>query len=43
MKITNFVRTQLIIFSVVTAIAMVAMAVLYIRIPAMAGLGGGWV
>ncbi|GAA3033078.1 MCE family protein [Gordonia defluvii] len=39
MKITNFVRTQLIIFSVVTAIAMVAMAVLYIRIPAMAGLG----
>ena len=39
MEITNFVRTQLIIFAVVTVIAMVAMAVLYIRIPAMLGVG----
>jgi len=39
MKITNFVRTQLIIFAVVTTIAMVAMAALYIRVPAMLGFG----
>ncbi len=39
MKITNFVRTQLLIFAVVTVIAMVAMALLYIRIPAMLGVG----
>ena len=39
MKITNFVRMQLIIFSIVTVIAMVAMAVFYIQIPKMFGIG----
>ncbi|GAB93280.1 MCE family protein [Gordonia rhizosphera] len=39
MKITRFVRIQLIIFSIVTVIAMVAMGVFYIKIPAMFGIG----
>lgn len=39
MKITNFVRGQLIIFSLVTVVAIVAMAVFYIRIPQMFGVG----
>lgn len=39
MKITRFVRIQLIIFSIVTVIAMVAMALFYIRIPSMFGVG----
>ncbi|ALG85926.1 MCE family protein [Gordonia phthalatica] len=39
MKITKFVRMQLIIFSIVTVIAMVAMAVFYIQIPKMFGIG----
>ncbi|MFT4124822.1 MAG: MlaD family protein [Gordonia sp. (in: high G+C Gram-positive bacteria)] len=39
MRITRFVRIQLIIFAIVTVIAMVAMALYYVRLPAMAGLG----
>lgn len=39
MKITRFVRTQLIIFAIVTVISLIAMAVYYIRIPQMAGIG----
>ena len=39
MKITHFVRVQLIIFSIVTVISMVAMAVFYIRLPQMFGIG----
>ena len=39
MKITNFVRTQLLIFSVVTVVAMLAVGILYVRIPQMFGLG----
>ncbi|GAB09717.1 Mce family protein [Gordonia araii NBRC 100433] len=39
MKITNFVRSQLIIFAVVTVVAMLAMAIIYIRIPQMFGVG----
>lgn len=39
MKITHFVRMQLIIFSIVTVISMVSMAVFYIRIPQMFGIG----
>ncbi|MFM9378662.1 MCE family protein [Gordonia sp. VNK21] len=39
MKITGFVRAQLIIFSIVTVISIVAMAVYYIRIPQMVGIG----
>ncbi|GAC57882.1 Mce family protein [Gordonia hirsuta DSM 44140 = NBRC 16056] len=39
MKITSFVRGQLLIFSIVTVIAIVAMAVFYIRIPQMMGIG----
>lgn len=39
MKITRFVRMQLIIFSVVTVIAMTAMAIFYIQLPKMLGVG----
>ncbi len=39
MKITGFVRMQLLIFSIVTVISLVVMAVFYIRIPQMFGLG----
>ncbi len=39
MKITSFVRAQLLIFSVVTVISIVAMAVFYIRVPQMLGIG----
>ncbi|QTI68750.1 MCE family protein [Gordonia polyisoprenivorans] len=39
MKITRFVRIQLIIFAIVTVIAIVAMALFYVRIPAMFGVG----
>ncbi|MGP3706898.1 MCE family protein [Gordonia paraffinivorans] len=39
MKITRFVKMQLLIFSIVTVIAMVAMALFYIRIPSMFGIG----
>ena len=39
MKITNFVRTQLLIFSVVTVVAMLAVGILYVRIPQMFGVG----
>ncbi|ASR04735.1 MULTISPECIES: MCE family protein [Gordonia] len=39
MKITRFVRMQLIIFSIVTVVAMVVMALFYIRIPSMFGVG----
>lgn len=39
MKITNFVRGQLIVFALVTVVAIVAMAVFYIRIPQMFGVG----
>ena len=39
MKITPFVRAQLIIFAVVTVIAVTAMAVFYVRIPQMLGIG----
>lgn len=39
MKITPFVRMQLLIFSIVTVIAITAMAVYYIRIPQMLGFG----
>ncbi|MCF3941216.1 MCE family protein [Gordonia tangerina] len=39
MKITRFVRIQLIIFAVVTVVAMVAMAIYYVRIPSMVGIG----
>ncbi|QHN25154.1 MCE family protein [Gordonia pseudamarae] len=39
MRITRFVRTQLIIFAVVTVIAVVSMAIYYIRIPSMFGVG----
>lgn len=39
MKITSFVRGQLLIFSLVTVVALVAMAVFYIRIPQMVGIG----
>ncbi|ACY23119.1 virulence factor Mce family protein [Gordonia bronchialis DSM 43247] len=39
MKITRFVRIQLIIFAIVTVIAMVAMAIYYIRVPSMFGVG----
>ncbi|MFW0785912.1 MlaD family protein [Gordonia sp. CPCC 206044] len=39
MKITRFVRIQLTIFAIVTVVAMVAMAIFYIRLPAMAGIG----
>lgn len=39
MKITRFVRLQLLIFSIVTVIALVAMALFYIRLPAMFGIG----
>lgn len=39
MRITNFVRGQLLIFAVVTVIAITAMAVFYIRIPQMLGVG----
>lgn len=39
MKITRFVRIQLIIFAIVTVIAIVAMAVYYVRVPAMFGIG----
>ena len=39
MKITRFVRMQLIIFAIVTTIAMIAMAIFYVRLPAMFGVG----
>ncbi|MDL9936501.1 MlaD family protein [Gordonia sp. ABSL1-1] len=39
MKITGFVRMQLIIFSIVTVIAIAVMAIFYIRIPSMFGVG----
>ncbi|MFT4043053.1 MAG: MlaD family protein [Gordonia sp. (in: high G+C Gram-positive bacteria)] len=39
MKITRFVRVQLIIFTLVTIVAVAAMAVYYVRLPAMAGIG----
>ncbi|GAA1479574.1 MlaD family protein [Gordonia sinesedis] len=39
MKISRFVRIQLIVFAIVTVIAMVAMAIYYVRLPAMAGIG----
>ena len=39
MKITRFVRMQLLIFSIVTVISLVVMAVFYIRIPQMFGIG----
>lgn len=39
MKITRFVRMQLTIFAIVTTIALIIMAVFYIRIPAMVGIG----
>lgn len=39
MKITRFVRMQLIIFAIVTVVAMLAMGLFYIRLPAMFGIG----
>ncbi|MFT3716088.1 MAG: MCE family protein [Gordonia sp. (in: high G+C Gram-positive bacteria)] len=39
MKITSFVRAQLIVFAIVTVISVTAMAVFYIRIPQMFGIG----
>ncbi|AZG47926.1 MCE family protein [Gordonia insulae] len=39
MKITRFVRIQLLIFSIVTIISLIVMAVFYIRIPSMFGVG----
>ncbi|MGC4961558.1 MCE family protein [Gordonia sp. DT101] len=39
MKITRFVRIQLLIFAIVTVVALVAMAIFYIRIPSMFGIG----
>ncbi|MGW0038978.1 MCE family protein [Gordonia sp. NPDC003376] len=39
MKITRFVRIQLTIFAIITVIAMIAMAVYYVRVPAMFGIG----
>ncbi|PXW35440.1 UNVERIFIED_CONTAM: phospholipid/cholesterol/gamma-HCH transport system substrate-binding protein [Williamsia faeni] len=39
MSITPFVRMQLIIFSIITVIAIVAVAVFYIRVPSMVGIG----
>ncbi|MET9199948.1 MlaD family protein [Gordonia sp. NPDC003585] len=39
MKISKFVRIQLIIFAVVTVVAMVAVGVYYIRVPSMFGVG----
>lgn len=39
MKITRFVRIQLLIFAIVTVIAMVAMAIYYVRLPGMFGIG----
>ncbi|MBD0861114.1 MCE family protein [Gordonia sp. zg691] len=39
MKITRFVRMQLMIFAIVTVIAMVVMALFYIRVPSMFGVG----
>ncbi|MFZ2510448.1 MAG: MlaD family protein [Gordonia sp. (in: high G+C Gram-positive bacteria)] len=39
MRITSFVRGQLLIFAVITVIAITAMAVFYIRIPQMLGVG----
>ncbi|GAC68070.1 MCE family protein [Gordonia soli] len=39
MKITRFVRIQLIIFAIVTVVSLIAMAIYYIRIPAMFGVG----
>ncbi|ORM35156.1 MlaD family protein [Williamsia sp. 1135] len=39
MRITPFVRMQLIIFSIVTVIAVIAVAVFYIRVPSMVGVG----
>lgn len=39
MKLTRFVRTQLIIFSVLTVIGLVVMGGTYIKLPAMFGIG----
>lgn len=39
MKITGFVRMQLIIFSIVSVISLIAVAVFYIRVPQMFGIG----
>lgn len=39
MKITRFVRMQLMIFAIVTVVAMAVMALFYIRIPSMFGVG----
>ncbi len=39
MRITPFVRMQLIIFSIVTTLAIISVAVFYIRVPSMVGVG----
>ncbi|MFT3660130.1 MAG: MCE family protein [Gordonia sp. (in: high G+C Gram-positive bacteria)] len=39
MKITSFIRGQLTIFAIVAVVAMLAVAVFYVRIPAMFGIG----
>ncbi|MBF6332664.1 MCE family protein [Nocardia transvalensis] len=39
MKLTKFVRTQLIIFSVLTLVGLVVMSATYIHLPAMFGIG----
>ncbi|WP_280266456.1 MlaD family protein [Nocardia wallacei] len=39
MKLTKFVRTQLIIFSVLTVIGLVVMSASYVHLPAMFGIG----
>ncbi len=39
MKITSFVRTQLVAFTIVAIIAVVAVAVFYVKVPAMFGVG----
>ncbi len=39
MRITPFVRMQLIIFSIVTVISIIAVAVFYVRVPSMVGIG----
>ncbi|MEV6772816.1 MlaD family protein [Nocardia sp. NPDC051030] len=39
MKLTRFVRTQLVIFSVLTVIGLAVMAGVYVKLPAMFGIG----
>ena len=39
MKLTRFVRTQLVIFSVLTVVGVVVMAGVYVHLPAMFGIG----